>query len=169
MAIRLRHANVPAVVKGYPCASAPGIILCTHMQVPVFVPDTSDELGSLLKQMSAFGMGGWWLGGTHMVPNDSFLSEVQVRDRLAKPLKLYVRLLDIYMTGPIQTSCAAGTEAELNDQPACIAVRLHFLSCCFMRGCRVGVRGWVPHRAPACVWSPATPSCITPTCMSTKH
>lgn len=49
------------------------------MQVPVFMPDTSNELGSLVKQMSAFGMGGWWLGGTHMVPNTNFLAEVQVR------------------------------------------------------------------------------------------
>lgn len=43
------------------------------------MPDTSMELGSLLKQLSAFGMGGWWLGGTHMVPNPNFIAEVQVR------------------------------------------------------------------------------------------
>lgn len=48
-------------------------------QVPVYMPDTSMDLASLLKQLSAFGMGGWWLGGTHMVPNMNFIAEVQVR------------------------------------------------------------------------------------------
>ena len=30
-------------------------------------------------QWSNFGMGGWWLGGSHMKPNPAFMSEVQVR------------------------------------------------------------------------------------------
>lgn len=49
------------------------------VEVPLFVPDTSLDPSSLLKQMSAFGLGGWWLGGTHMKPNDSFMSEVQAK------------------------------------------------------------------------------------------
>jgi hypothetical protein len=46
------------------------------VEVPLFVPDTSMDPSSLVKQMSAFGMGGWWLGGTHMIPNESFISDV---------------------------------------------------------------------------------------------
>lgn len=49
------------------------------VEVPLFYPDTSLDPSSLLKQMSAFGMGGWWLGGTHMVPNESFISDVQAK------------------------------------------------------------------------------------------
>ena len=49
------------------------------VEVPLFVPDTSMSVPSLLKQMSAFGMGGWWLGGTHMVPNEKFIADVQAK------------------------------------------------------------------------------------------
>lgn len=49
------------------------------VEVPLFVPDTSLDPSSLLKQMSAFGLGGWWLGGTHMKPNTSFLPDVQAK------------------------------------------------------------------------------------------
>ena len=51
------------------------------VEVPLFVPDTSMDPSSLLKQMSAFGMGGWWLGGTHMKPNEAFLADVQSKVR----------------------------------------------------------------------------------------
>jgi len=37
------------------------------------------QLQNLLKQASNFGMGGWWLGGTHMKPNPQFLAEVQAQ------------------------------------------------------------------------------------------
>ncbi|CAD7704788.1 unnamed protein product [Ostreobium quekettii] len=47
--------------------------------VPLFVPDKETSLPSLMKQMSAFGMGGWWLGTTHMVPNEGFMSEVRAK------------------------------------------------------------------------------------------
>ncbi|CAD7695735.1 unnamed protein product [Ostreobium quekettii] len=47
--------------------------------VPLFVPDKDMSLPSLMKQMSAFGMGGWWLGTTHMVPNERFISEVRAK------------------------------------------------------------------------------------------
>jgi hypothetical protein len=52
------------------------------VEVPLFVPDTSMDPSSLLKQMSAFGMGGWWLGGTHMKPNANFLPDVQSKVRI---------------------------------------------------------------------------------------
>ncbi|PNH06535.1 Rhodanese-like domain-containing protein 11, chloroplastic, partial [Tetrabaena socialis] len=47
--------------------------------VPVFLEDEEVSLSSLIKRASAFGMGGWWLGGSHMVPNDKFLSLVQAQ------------------------------------------------------------------------------------------
>lgn len=46
------------------------------INVPLFTVDTSLSPGSLVKQMSAFGMGGWWLGTKHMVPNKSFMADV---------------------------------------------------------------------------------------------
>ena len=47
------------------------------VEIPLFVADTSFDPVSLAKQASAFGMGGWWLGGTHMIPNTQFLRQVQ--------------------------------------------------------------------------------------------
>jgi len=47
--------------------------------VPLFEVDDGIDPGSLLKQMSAFGMGGWWLGGSHMKPNQQFMSQVQAK------------------------------------------------------------------------------------------
>lgn len=49
------------------------------VEVPLFTPDTRMDPSSLLKQMSAFGMGGWWLGGTHMIPNARFIADVQAK------------------------------------------------------------------------------------------
>lgn len=46
------------------------------INVPLFVEDDNMDISSLLKQMSAFGMGGWWLGGTHMIANNTFMKEV---------------------------------------------------------------------------------------------
>lgn len=48
------------------------------LQAPLFVEDTSSDLASFVKRASAFGMGGWWLGGTHMMPNPNFMAEVEV-------------------------------------------------------------------------------------------
>ncbi len=48
------------------------------LQVPLFVDDESLSVSSFIKRASAFGMGGWWLGGTHMIPNQAFMGEVQV-------------------------------------------------------------------------------------------
>lgn len=58
------------------------------VEVPIFLPDTSLNPGSLLKQMSAFGMGGWWMGGTHMEPNKNFLQDVL--KKIPKDAKLIV-------------------------------------------------------------------------------
>lgn len=44
--------------------------------VPIYVEDPDPFLGGLLRKASAFGMGGWWLGATHMVPNPDFISQV---------------------------------------------------------------------------------------------
>lgn len=46
------------------------------INVPLFVEDQDRSFSGLMKQASAFGMGGWWLGGTHMIPNPQFLPEV---------------------------------------------------------------------------------------------
>lgn len=49
------------------------------VHVPVFVEDKEASIGTLIKKATAFGMGGWWLGGTHMVPNPQFMGEVQAQ------------------------------------------------------------------------------------------
>lgn len=49
------------------------------VEVPVFVMDDRSSLSTLLKQATAFGMGGWWLGGGHMVANAGFLQQVEAR------------------------------------------------------------------------------------------
>ena len=58
------------------------------VEVPLFVPDTSLDPSSLLKQMSAFGLGGWWLGGTHMKPNNTFMADVQAKVCCYSPVLL---------------------------------------------------------------------------------
>lgn len=47
--------------------------------IPLFEVDDAIDPGSLLKQMSAFGMGGWWLGSSHMKPNQGFMGQVQAK------------------------------------------------------------------------------------------
>merc|ERR550532_1135908 len=49
------------------------------VEVPLFQIDDSMDVGSLLKQMSAFGMGGWWEGNSHMKANTSFMAQVQAK------------------------------------------------------------------------------------------
>jgi hypothetical protein len=44
--------------------------------VPLYVEDPSNSFGSLLKKSATIGTGGWWLGGTHMIPNNDFLAQV---------------------------------------------------------------------------------------------
>ncbi|KAL3141731.1 hypothetical protein ABBQ32_004413 [Trebouxia sp. C0010 RCD-2024] len=47
------------------------------VSVPVYVDEEDLSFGALVKQATALGMGGWWLGGGHMKPNPQFLSQVQ--------------------------------------------------------------------------------------------
>ncbi|KAF6254465.1 Rhodanese-like domain-containing protein [Scenedesmus sp. NREL 46B-D3] len=47
--------------------------------VPLYVEDPSNSFASLLKKSATIGTGGWWLGGTHMIPNDDFLAQVQAQ------------------------------------------------------------------------------------------
>jgi len=56
--------------------------------VPIFVPENDLSPGSLIKNATAFGMGGWWLGGSHMKPNGSFLADVQ--SQIPKDAKVIV-------------------------------------------------------------------------------
>jgi hypothetical protein len=44
--------------------------------VPLYVEDPSNSFSSLLKKSATIGTGGWWLGGTHMIPNNDFLAQV---------------------------------------------------------------------------------------------
>ena len=45
--------------------------------MPIFVVEESNDPSSLLKKLSAWSMGGFWLGGTHMKPNPAFMRDVQ--------------------------------------------------------------------------------------------
>eukprot|EP00240_Pyramimonas_obovata_P015675 CAMPEP_0118958506 /NCGR_PEP_ID=MMETSP1169-20130426/62651_1 /TAXON_ID=36882 /ORGANISM="Pyramimonas obovata, Strain CCMP722" /LENGTH=279 /DNA_ID=CAMNT_0006906623 /DNA_START=87 /DNA_END=926 /DNA_ORIENTATION=- len=56
--------------------------------VPLFEVDDDMSPQGLLKQMSAFGMGGWWLGGQHMMPNTNFMP--QVLNKIPKDEKVVV-------------------------------------------------------------------------------
>ena len=47
------------------------------VSVPVYVDEEELSAGALIKQATALGMGGWWLGGGHMKPNKQFLQQVQ--------------------------------------------------------------------------------------------
>jgi hypothetical protein len=44
--------------------------------VPLFVPDPASDFAAMVKKATDFGMGSWWLGGTHYVPNDQFMAQV---------------------------------------------------------------------------------------------
>lgn len=47
------------------------------VHVPIFKESTAMDVGSVFAKSVHFGMGGgWWTGGTHMVPNGEFLEEV---------------------------------------------------------------------------------------------
>ena len=58
------------------------------VEVPLFEVDDSMDVGSLLKQMSAFGMGGWWEGTNHMKANTQFMAQVQ--SKIPKDAKIIV-------------------------------------------------------------------------------
>lgn len=56
--------------------------------VPLFVVDEEKSIGTLIKKATAFGMGGWWEGGTHMIPNRHFLRDVD--RKISKDSKVIV-------------------------------------------------------------------------------
>lgn len=62
-----------------PPAEVSKVHLSGAQEVPLWVPDTNIDPLSLLKRLSAFGMCGWWFGAEHMMPNESFLEEVQAK------------------------------------------------------------------------------------------
>lgn len=46
------------------------------VHVPLYVQESWDSLDKIVKHSTAIGMGGWWLGGVHMIPNPNFITEV---------------------------------------------------------------------------------------------
>lgn len=46
------------------------------VEVPLYVPEEKLTPAALLKNATAFGMGGWWIGGTHLNPNPNFMREI---------------------------------------------------------------------------------------------
>mmetsp|Transcript_26024 Transcript_26024/g.56766 ORF Transcript_26024/g.56766 Transcript_26024/m.56766 type:complete len:286 (+) Transcript_26024:126-983(+) len=60
-----------------PPSEASKVSIQGAVEVPLFLNDESVDPASLLKRLSAFGLGGWWLGGGHMIPNPQFLAQVQ--------------------------------------------------------------------------------------------
>jgi len=67
----LLDVRPPGEVQKVPIAGA--------VAVPLFVPDPDNDAGALLKKFATFGTGGWWLGGTHMIPNQDFLQQVRAK------------------------------------------------------------------------------------------
>eukprot|EP00879_Flechtneria_rotunda_P000980 GHRR01001114.1.p1 GENE.GHRR01001114.1~~GHRR01001114.1.p1 ORF type:complete len:330 (+),score=116.40 GHRR01001114.1:142-990(+) len=53
------------------------VAVTAAVDVPLYVEDPSNSPASLLKKAATIGTGGWWVGGTHMIPNNSFLAQVQ--------------------------------------------------------------------------------------------
>lgn len=49
------------------------------VNVPLFVEDPSTSFSTAMKKFAAVSTGGWWLGGTHMIPNNDFLAQVQAQ------------------------------------------------------------------------------------------
>jgi len=47
------------------------------IEVPIYIPETRWSPINVLKQLSNFGLGGWWLGGSHMIPNQTFMQDVR--------------------------------------------------------------------------------------------
>eukprot|EP00884_Botryococcus_braunii_P010228 jgi/Botrbrau1/19206/Bobra.0077s0108.2 len=58
------------------------------VHVPLYMQESWDGLDKVIKHSTAIGMGGWWLGGVHMIPNTSFMAEVQAR--IPKDAKIIV-------------------------------------------------------------------------------
>ena len=58
------------------------------IEVPIYIPETRWSPINVLKQLSNFGLGGWWLGGSHMIPNQTFMQDV--RGRVPQDAKVIV-------------------------------------------------------------------------------
>ena len=58
------------------------------VEVPLYIPEDEVSSAAFLKKATAFGMGGWWIGGTHMKPNPSFM--LDVTRRIPKDAKVIV-------------------------------------------------------------------------------
>ncbi len=54
----------------------------------MYIVDENMSPALLLKKASNLGLGGWWLGGTHMKPNPGFIGAVQ--QKVPKDAKLIV-------------------------------------------------------------------------------
>jgi hypothetical protein len=70
----------------------------------LYVEDPSNSFGSLLKKSATVGTGGWWLGSTHMIPNNYFLTQVRL---------LWLPLLVIIIMLPIQAITVLGVSLLL--------------------------------------------------------
>lgn len=53
------------------------LLFAGAVSVPLYVEDPSNSFGSLIKKFATISTGGWWLGGTHMIPNENFMGEVR--------------------------------------------------------------------------------------------
>uniref|UniRef100_A0A7S3RAI1 Rhodanese domain-containing protein n=1 Tax=Dunaliella tertiolecta TaxID=3047 RepID=A0A7S3RAI1_DUNTE len=60
----------------YETSKAP---ISNAIHVPLFIEDPDNSLATYIKKATDFGMGGWWLGGTHNIPNANFSAEVKAK------------------------------------------------------------------------------------------
>jgi hypothetical protein len=49
------------------------------VEVPLYIAEDEVSPGAFLKNATAFGMGGWWIGGQHMKPNPSFMRDIAAK------------------------------------------------------------------------------------------
>lgn len=47
--------------------------------VTMYFPETKNDPASLIKRLATWSNGGWWVGATHMIPNENFLAEVNAQ------------------------------------------------------------------------------------------
>mmetsp|Transcript_34751 Transcript_34751/g.103091 ORF Transcript_34751/g.103091 Transcript_34751/m.103091 type:complete len:275 (-) Transcript_34751:317-1141(-) len=72
-----------------PPGEANKVPIVGSVQVPLFVEDNGTGLNSIMGRSMYFGSaGGWWSGGTHLVPNPDFLAQVQAQ--IPKDAKIVV-------------------------------------------------------------------------------
>ena len=84
------------------------------MEAPIYVPEDEVSPGAFLKKLSALGLGGWWLGGTHMKPNKEFMKEVT--SKIPKDAKVVVTCQKglRYGLGCCCTSCFSSIVSSLS-------------------------------------------------------